>query len=169
MSSSLQTHDLQHIRLLCLSLSPRACSNSYPLSWWCYLVISSSATLFSFCLPSFQTSGSFPVRWLFVSGGQRIGALATQENKICWLKPTIPQLEKKNKNTVPLLTIFMASFLWVIGVKSRCKGSWRGGNTLHLLETLNSAGHQIHWATWEKCGFSPLEMESPVNKLRLNQ
>ena len=95
MSNSLQAHELQHIRLLCPSLSPRAGSNSYPLSWWCYLVISSSATLFSFCLPSFQTPGSFPVSWLFVSGGQRIGALATQENKICWLKPTIPQLEKK--------------------------------------------------------------------------
>ena len=168
MSNSLQAHELQHIRLLCPSLSPRAGSNSYPLSWWCYLVISSSATLFSFCLPSFQTPGSFPVSWLFVSGGQRIGALATQENKICWLKPTIPQLEKKKK-TVPLLTIFMASFLWVIGAKLRCKGSWRGGNTVHLLETLNHAGHQIHWATWEKCGFSPLEMESPVNKWRLSQ
>ena len=29
----------------------RACSDSCPLSQWCYLTISSSATLFSFCLP----------------------------------------------------------------------------------------------------------------------
>ena len=37
---------------------------------WCYLTISSSAALFSFCLQSFSASGSFPVSWLFPSGGQ---------------------------------------------------------------------------------------------------
>ena len=42
-----------------LSLSPRVCSDSCPLSWWCYLTISSSATPFSFCLQSFPESGSF--------------------------------------------------------------------------------------------------------------
>ena len=31
---------------------------------------SSSATPFSFCLQSFPASGSFPVSWLFTSGGQ---------------------------------------------------------------------------------------------------
>ena len=31
------THGLRHARLLCPSLSPRVCSNSCPLSWWCYL------------------------------------------------------------------------------------------------------------------------------------
>ena len=31
-------------------LSSRACSNSHPLTWWCYLTILSSATPFSFCL-----------------------------------------------------------------------------------------------------------------------
>ena len=30
------------------SVSPGVCSNSCPLSWWCYLTISSSATLFFF-------------------------------------------------------------------------------------------------------------------------
>ena len=35
MSSSLQPHELQHARLPCLSLSPRACSNLCPLSQWC--------------------------------------------------------------------------------------------------------------------------------------
>ena len=33
MSDSLQTHGLQHARLLCPSPTPGACSNSYPLSW----------------------------------------------------------------------------------------------------------------------------------------
>ena len=70
-------HILQHTRLPCLPLSPRVCSNSYPLSLWCYLTISSSATHFSFCLQSFQTSRSFPVSQLFTSGGQNIVASAT--------------------------------------------------------------------------------------------
>ena len=35
----LRTHELQHTRLLCPPLFPRVCSNSCPLSWWCYLTI----------------------------------------------------------------------------------------------------------------------------------
>ena len=77
MSDSLRSHWLQHARLPGPSLSPRACSSSCPLSWWCYLTISSSAAPFSFCLQSFPASGSFPVSWVFVSGGQSIGALAS--------------------------------------------------------------------------------------------
>ena len=57
---------------LCPSLSPRVCSDSCPLSRWCYLTISSSAAPF-FCLQSFPSSGSFPVSWLFRSSGQSIG------------------------------------------------------------------------------------------------
>ena len=34
----------------CPPLSPGVCSNSCPLSQWCYLTILSSASLFSFCL-----------------------------------------------------------------------------------------------------------------------
>ena len=77
MSDSLQPHGLQHTRLLCPSLPPGVCSNSCPVSRWCHLTISSSATLFSFCLQSFPASGSFPVSWLFESGGQTIGASAS--------------------------------------------------------------------------------------------
>ena len=36
-----------------------SCSDPGPLSWWCYLTILSSATLFSFCLKSFPASGLF--------------------------------------------------------------------------------------------------------------
>ena len=42
-----------------VSLSPGVCSGSCPLSWWCYLTISSSATLFSFCFQSRPVLGSF--------------------------------------------------------------------------------------------------------------
>ena len=59
------------------SLSPGVCSNSCSLSWWCYPTISSSVAPFSFCLQSFQASGSFLMSWLFASGGQSIGASAS--------------------------------------------------------------------------------------------
>ena len=56
---------LQHARFPCLSLSPRVCSNSYPLSWCCHPTISSSVTRFSSCLQSFPASRSFPVGQFF--------------------------------------------------------------------------------------------------------
>ena len=43
MSDSLRPHELQHARLPCFSLSPRVCSNSYPLSHWYHPTISSSS------------------------------------------------------------------------------------------------------------------------------
>ena len=41
-SGSLQPYGLQRAKLPCLSPSPRVCSDSYPLSQWCYPTISSS-------------------------------------------------------------------------------------------------------------------------------
>ena len=43
-------YELQHTRLPYPSLSPKVFSNSCPLSQWCYLNISSSATPFSLAL-----------------------------------------------------------------------------------------------------------------------
>ena len=77
MFNSLQHHGLQHTRLPSPSLSPGVCSNSCPLSWWCYLTISSSATPFFFCLLSFPASRSFPMSQLFSPGSQSIGASAS--------------------------------------------------------------------------------------------
>ena len=74
-SNSLWLHGLQHIRLPCLSLSPRVCSNSCPSSWWCHPIILSSVIPFS-CLQSFPASGSFPRSQFFTSGGQSVGASA---------------------------------------------------------------------------------------------
>ena len=76
-SDSLWPHGLQHTRLLCPLLPLGVCSNSCPLSWWCYLIISSSATPFSFCLQSFPASRSFPMTWLFALGDQNTGASAS--------------------------------------------------------------------------------------------
>ena len=47
------------------------------LSWWCHPTISSSVVPFSSCLQSFPASGSSPVSWLFISGGQSIGTSAS--------------------------------------------------------------------------------------------
>ena len=87
-SDSLQPHGLQHTRLLCLSLSPRSCSNSCPLSRWCHPTSSSSVVPFSSCLQFFPASGSFLVSWLFTLDGQSIGVSASASvlpmNIQCW-------------------------------------------------------------------------------------
>ena len=57
MSDSLLLLELQHTRLQCPSLPRRVCSNSYPLSWWCYLTISSFAAPFFSYPQCFPTSG----------------------------------------------------------------------------------------------------------------
>ena len=61
-SNTLQPHGLQHTRLPCPSLSPRVCSNSYPLSWWCHQTISSSITHSSPALSLSQHQGLF--KWV---------------------------------------------------------------------------------------------------------
>ena len=76
-SNFLWPHGLQHTKLPCPSLSPRVCSNSSPLSWWGHPTISPSIVPFSSCLQFFPASGSFPMSWLFPSGGQNIGASAS--------------------------------------------------------------------------------------------
>ena len=76
-SDSMWPLGLQHARLPCPSPSPRACSNLCPLSQWCHSTISSSIVPFSSCLQSFPASGSFPMNWLFTSGGQSIGVSAS--------------------------------------------------------------------------------------------
>ena len=56
---SLRPHGLQHARLPCPSPTPRAWSNSCPLSQWCHQTISSSVIPFS-CPQSLPASVSFP-------------------------------------------------------------------------------------------------------------
>ena len=68
---------LQHSRLPGPWPTPRACSNSCPLSQWCHLTISSSVVPFSFCLQYFPASASFLRSQFFASGGQSIGASAS--------------------------------------------------------------------------------------------
>ena len=73
---------------LSFTISWSLLGDSYPLSQWCYLTISSSTALFSFCLQYFPASRSFPMSWLLTSGCQSIGASALASvfvvNIQCW-------------------------------------------------------------------------------------
>ena len=66
-SNSLGLYGLLCSRLPCPSPSPRACSNSCPLSQCCHPTNSSSFIPFSSCLQSFPASRSFSMSWLFAS------------------------------------------------------------------------------------------------------
>ena len=65
---TLWPHELQHTRLLCPSLSPKVCSNSCPLNWWCHPTSSSSVACFV-CPQSFPSIriffnvSAFLIRW----------------------------------------------------------------------------------------------------------
>ena len=76
MSDSLRPRGLQHARLPCPSPTPRACSNSCPLSQWYHPTLSTSVIPFSSCLQSCPASGSLPIGQFFTSSGQSIGVSA---------------------------------------------------------------------------------------------
>ena len=77
MFDSLQSHELQHARLPCPSLSPWVCSNSCLLSQWCHPTISSFVIPSLPWLQSFPVSGSFLMSQLFISSDQSIEASAS--------------------------------------------------------------------------------------------
>ena len=119
MSDSLQFRGLQHSRLPCPSLSPRVCSNSCPLSWWCHPTISSSVTPVSSCPQSFPASGSFPVSWLFTSGALSIGASALASVLPMNIQDWFPlgwtgwiSLQSKRLKSLPQHHSSKASILW---------------------------------------------------------
>ena len=70
------THELQHARPPCPSLTSGVYPNSCPLSWW-YPTISSSVVPFSSCFHSCPASGSFLMSQFFSSGSQSIGVSAS--------------------------------------------------------------------------------------------
>ena len=69
MSDSLWPHELQHATFPCPSLSPWVCSNSYPLSQWCYpsnLILCRPFLLFPSIFPSirvFSNELALHIRW----------------------------------------------------------------------------------------------------------
>ena len=84
MSDSLQPAGLQQARFPRPSPSPEACSNSCPLNQWCHPTILSSVIPFSSYPQYFQASGSILMSWIFLSGGQSIGAAVCPMNIQKW-------------------------------------------------------------------------------------
>ena len=72
-----QLHGLHYTALPCPSPSPRACSNSCPLSRWCHPTILSSVIPFSSCLQPLTALGSFLMSQLFTWGDPSIRGSAS--------------------------------------------------------------------------------------------
>ena len=100
-SDSLRPYRLQHTRLPCPSSSLRACSNSYPLSWWCHPTFSFSVVPVSSHLQSFPASGSFPLNQLFAPGGLSIWSFSFS------ISPSV--------NIQDWLPLGLTAFKWVHG------------------------------------------------------
>ena len=125
MSDSLRPHELQPTRLPCPSLSPRVCSNSCPLSWWCHPTISSSAALFSSYSQSFPASGSCLMSWHFTSGGQSVGDSASAFHVTDAIK-IISHMEEKSTIIMVLRAIYSQ---WVLWDEQRRDSTWPAGRT----------------------------------------
>ena len=107
-------------RLPCPSLSPGVCLNSNPLSQWCHPTISASVTPFSSCPQSFPASGSYPMNWLFISGGQSTEVLASASASVFpmniqgWfplgLTDLIPLLSKRLSRVFSSTTVLKHQF-----------------------------------------------------------
>ena len=74
-------------RLPCPSLSPRVCSNSCSLSWWCHPTISSSVPSFFSCPQSFPTSESFPMSQLWWSKYWTLSFSISPSNEYSGISP----------------------------------------------------------------------------------
>ena len=118
-------------RVPCPSSTPRACSDSCPSSQWCHSTISPSATSFSFCFLSFPASGSFPMSWLFASGGQSIGVSASA--------------------SVPAINIQDWFLLGLTGLISRVLSRIFSSTTIQkhqFFDTQPSLWSSVHICTW---------------------
>ena len=127
MFNSLWLYGPQHARLPCPSLSPGVCSDSCPLNQWCYPTVSPSAALFSSCLQSSLASESFPVSWLFASGGQSIRALASE---------SVPPMNIQGWFPLGLTDLVSLRVLWTL--KS---------SPAPQFESVNSSAHPSSWSS----------------------
>ena len=105
-SDSLRPHGPQHARLPCPSPTTTACSNSCPLSWWCYLI---PCCPLSSCLQSSPASG-FLMSQFFVSGGQSIGVSASASVLPMNIQDWFP---------LGLTGLILQSILWLLAAKNQ--------------------------------------------------
>ena len=101
---------------------------------------------FSFCLQSFPASGSFPMSWLFASGGQRVGASSFQHQSFQWtfvlisfridwfdflaVQGTLNSLLQHHSSKAPILVHavpqmahlarLLPHYLFILGLESHC-------------------------------------------------
>ena len=148
MSDSLRPHPLEHVRMLCLPLSPQihghwisdASQPSHPLP---------PPSPFAL-IKSFPASGSFPMSLLITSGSQSTGALLLFCPLVFWLwamwilapKPWINihwiqhSLDHWKSKRIPekylLLFYWLCQSLWLWGSQQTVENSERDGNTRPL-------------------------------------
>ena len=106
MFNSLQPHGLQHVRLLYPSLSHGVCTNSCSLSWWCHPTISFSGILFSFCLQSFPSSGSFPIIKVYILASKWVILFVSKDAYVYVFRYTV----EMSVYTVPSIFRFSKRF-----------------------------------------------------------
>ena len=168
MSDSLQLHGLQHTRLFCHTLSPGVCSDSYSLSQWCYLITSSSAARFSFCLQSFPESGSFLMSPLFKSGAcvlscfSHLRLFATPWTEVMWTKYWNFNFNISPSNKYSGFTSFETDWFDLLAVQGTLKSllqqpQFKSINSV-ALNSLQSTSH-IH--TWQ--GKTQLWLYGPLS------
>ena len=113
---TLRPHGLQHARLPCPSPTPRACSDSRPMSWWCHPTLSSSVVPFSSCLQSFPTSGSFPVSITLHHTDFKVSQICIQLNALLWKDGKVILLHiKKDIEEIYLLMGTYCRLVWKEG------------------------------------------------------
>ena len=146
-ANSLRPHGLQHARLPCPSLTPRAYSNACISSQWCHPTNSYSFVPFSSHLQSFPASGFFQMSQFFTSDGQSIGVSAS-----------VPVLPTNIQDLFPLgLTCWISlqskglSRVFSNTTGQMLQMKWRKGNSRTLL-----VGRQTSTATMKNSVEIPL-------------
>ena len=85
MSDLLWSHRLQQTRLPCPPLSPGVCSDSWPLSWWCSLTISSLPSSYAFAFNLSQHQGLFQwLKWINAEALSQIKAVSLGHSGNAW-------------------------------------------------------------------------------------
>ena len=114
------------------------CSDSCP----CFLTISSTAALYSFCLQSFPASGSFPMNWLFASDGQNIGASASAS--VLPVNASASVLPVNIQGWFPLGLTGLVSFM----ERKALKSTQMVRSILSLVSKRSAHGHSAFLALW---------------------
>ena len=132
----------------CSSPSPGVWPSSCPLNLWCHPAISSSVTLFPFCLQSFPASRSFPMSQLLASGGQSFGASASA---LALPKSIQGWFPLRMASLISLLSkglsrVFSSTTIWKHGILLNYKKEWNFA-TYSDMDKLEG-----HYAKWNDSG-----------------